>query len=1107
MPQFLASTRQFTKRKLPDGREVDYLEDTNSVFRPSLSEANTCLGAPKARPFAGPFRFVETPVTVFLPRFHLERAAGPAAAWIAFLRDCHPAVLADRAALARAEDGSASGSAGVERDGCEHSSIPLLPVVWLRRAIDLISFRDNCGELTPQATLMTLRIFQVSDPADSATAGAILQQWMDITFCSFERSVSLWLHEARQGNFRLAIAPIALLLGSPCYPRSTRVFWSKIVDHGRGLHVPSVVQAAVSQAPRDIARTWRNIADAILGESLDETHVFWAVSLFRCACAAYFNTAVYRRDPAASEEFDRQVHYFMDTHAQLLAHMLREPRASSDRCLFEAAPAPPTAPAVKLVPTRRPRLPWLALLYPAAHRVLCAEELPDLAPSLVYANPWYDMGNRKTQATLFPMLVLLFLVKVINSTCQRRAYVDILERDIVAFPVLGRFLRLVVYCVLAGNLPHALHRLPLGARARLAASFAPFANAEIDAGFLQWMRSKCMVMWFLVREYYFFHVSNAWVLERIFADSRKWPRFKTIVRITNGEVRREIAAQLGSLSEGDASGVYWDDLERITRNGLDRKGKETITKKGLVMTRHDCTLKQFNKLRKGRFEEVFKSKTKGIEKSLALDYAAADAWLNSDGRLEACHLVAWYLALRSHAEATSLKRQLVIETRWFKVLGMSEKGLKALRCWMFEYYEWDTGDESLKAKGRWLFETCWQDYVTARVTFRLIELYRDQTVVIMPLAPTLRQVNVLRAAMNIEPYFASPPHLGRHLFCEGCHNWVSDVCCRDPVLFGDLRSTLDAHGTMRKRLHEEAEERAAVLYGERTVSLPGSKRAAQAAAASLAFGSNASGAGVCSFRRVYMDPLDGNRYCTRGNFGAPLPDEAPVWLDEEDADPAGGNGRKGDEDEEEDPFDTLALGRMNTKQWLRKHGKKAAQQTTAPPPKGKTIAEVGDVALHALKKFSCNRPLTEICLLGTYYRLHGRFYGLCVFCGRPCEILACNKTSLGPSCGKHALADTYPDNHRIWTSLGVTRAETLQAFANPAPRHRCFACRSATAVRYLEAYDFKHRLFRVPLCLHHFLCCSSLVPVAPRSTEQGSAVVVPPPLRIDVIMERVWAKQ
>lgn len=1061
---FLASKRHFAHRTLSDGTEVNYLEDTGSLFRPSLSEANTCLGAPKARPFAGPLRFVSAPLTVFLPRLRLEEAASPAPDWITFLRECHPAVIADRAALAPLEDGNAHGSTAAQ-----------LPVAWLRRATPI-----SIGELTPQANVMTWRIFD-DDDDDSEATDALLCQWTDLAFCSFERSVSLWLQQVRAGNLALAIAPIALFLGAPCYSTPMRVFWSRIVEHGRGLHVPRPVARALADSRRSVRKTWRALANAILGMGDDETdrdtHVFWAVTLFRCACAAYCSVAFYRRDPAANEDFEKNAHYFTETHTHLLAHMTRVPHASSDRHLFAAA-TDTTAP-------------WLALFYPAAHRVLCAEELPDLSPALAYANPWYDMGSRKTQSALFSMLVLLFLVKVINSTCQRRGYMDILQRDIKAFPVLGRLMRLVVYCVLAGNLPHALHRLPLAARVKLALSFAPFASAETDADFAAWMHDKRMTVWFLVREYYFFHVESAWVLEQIFADSRKWPRFKAIVRIANGEVRQELAAQLAGRGRMD-----WAEIETVSLDYTDRKGKEHWCTSGLIMDRHGRTLPQFIKLRKGRFEEVFRSKTKGIETSLALDYAAADAWLHEDGRVSYCHLVAWYLAQRSHVATTSLKRKLVIETRWLKALGMSKEGLRDFRSFMFEYYEWDICDESLKKKARHLYERRWQDYVIARTFCRLIEVYRDQTVFILPVEQTLRQVHALRAALTIEPWFATPPHAGRLRYCEGCHGWASHVLERDLVLAGDLRSTLEAHDAVAAFNRLLPVPAAGPLSGTR-------KRLTYAACQALAFGSNATGGTVSSYRRVYMDPLDGKLYCKRGTFTDAHDPKATMPRFALDDDARNSDDDEDDDEAAEDPLESLAfVDGSNLTQWLRKHGAAAAAAAGAvpPAPTKKSSKSTDDVTLLALKTFSCNNPLTEVCLVGAYWRLHGRSYGLCVFCGRACEVLNCNKTALGLSCGKHALASMYPDNHRVWLSLKTTREHVMRAFAPPSPRHRCFACRSLVAAHFVEAYDFQHRLFRVPLCQYHFHCCSALIPVTSRSE------YAPPPLRIDHIMERVWSE-
>ncbi len=1125
VPQFLANTRQFEKRALPDGREVSYYADRGAVFRPSLSEANTCFDAPKARPFAGPFRFAAAPATVFLPRQRLEQAATPAVAWIQFLRECHPLVLADRANLAAMEDGDDSS-----RAGGESLSGPLLPAVWLRRSLGLPSDaaafeRSIVNAMSPPAVAMSLRAFNTR--SDSSLA-SLLCDWANLAFCSFERSVSLWLENVRRRNYALTIAPLMLFLRGTTLARNVHVFWSEVNKHSRALHVPTVIHAAVhaTEKPATTEDAWRAVAKAILGDDfiIADTFIIWAVSIWRCAAAAYFNTALVRADPTETDEFDRHAHYFIETHTELLTHCLirNETHGVPDRLLFEKAPTPVTA--APPVQTLRAPLPWLAVFYPAAHRVLCAEELPDFAPSLAYANPWYDMGNRKTQMSLFFMVLLLFMIKVMNQTCQRRGYMDILVRDIKAFPIIGELMRLIVYCVLVGNLPRAHSRMPLGARVRVRATFAPFASKEVDEDFLEWMQSKIMVVWFLAREYFFFHVENSYVIEKIFADSRKWGRFKAIVRITVAEIRRDITEQLCT----DDGTVSWEGIERTELDYRDRHGKDHYGTSGRIKDRHERSLKQFTKIKKGRFEEVFKRKTKAIESSLHIDYEQAWQWLQADQRYYYCHLVAWYLAQRSHAEETPLKRQLVIELRWLKALGVSKTGMfDYLRPMQFEYYEYDTGDNGMKKRGLAMYQNNWRDYVTTRVVCRLVELYRDQTVFLLPLEQTLRQIHALRAPLGIEPHTATPPHLGRYWYCEGCHNWATSTTPRDLVLAGELKPTLDAFEALKTKVACCAASHTA-LYSER-IHTTASKTATAAEIADLSFGSNANEASIVSFRAAYMDPLEGRLFCRRGQFKAPAAAAATPPTTAAEAVAAAGTAVAEDAvevAEPEDLFETLILDGVDPIKWLKAHGKAAAaaavsnattfdtQVTAFQQGLGKspfavgeknTVARLQDVTVLAVSNFSCNNPLVEVCGIGANWCLHGTSQGICVHCGRPCDVLNVNKTSAGLSCGKHPLVDAYPDNHRLWLSLGTTRAQVLQTLANPAPRRPCYVCRKGVASRYLEAYDFLYRLFVMPLCEHHYLCCSSLIPVAPKLNKLGGTAVVPPPLRIDHIMERVWS--
>ncbi len=1056
VPLFLINTRQFEKRELPDGTVVNYWADTTPDFQPSLSEANTCFGAWKARPFAGHRRFVPASLRVFMPRVSLEQAANPAPLWARFLRECHPPVLADRVLLADMEDRGQEGK------------IPSsFPVAWLRRS--LLSTPSFLDIMTPLAVTMTQQVFGVLD------LDALLLEWTDLAFCTFERSVALWMQAVRQKRYALTLAPLLLFFDAPCY-RPMREYWTVMHSHVLGMTPPPGVAAALKE--RHLESTFEALAAALVSQT--DTHVLWAVALWRCAAAVFFDEYIQRKDV---DTFNYQAHLFAHTHDDLLTHMTL--KGMGDRFLF-AAPEGPEAPR-EAIRTLRDPLPWLALFYPAANRLCCAEEMVDLAPTLALANPWYDAGSRKTLEDVLHALLQIFLLKVMPHSCQRRGYTQILDRKGKAFPVLDKLSRLIAKCVLLGNLPHAISRLPLVARLCVTASFEPFATPEVEVALQNWMETKHLTVWFLMREYFFFHVENTFVLEQIFADSRKWPKFKALVRTSNGETRRDIVAQMITLG----APISWDGIERVAFDYRDKHGKDHFCIVGRLMDRHDRSLKLFTKLKKGRFEEIFKKKARAIERSLNLDYEAARAFLQQDNRDHYCHLVAWMLAKRSHAPTTSLHQQLVIETRWFKWLGASKEGLKDVRTLEFEYYEYDTGDEGLKAKIRRIHTRCPNDYILFCVLFKQIHYYREQTEFVLPIQRAHWTVNALRAPM-VEGWFATPPHVGRYHYCDGCHQWASRVTPSHPILMGELGPSQEALVELRARVTEKSACHA-VLYGERTATPSSAKALAVSEQRTLAFGSNSNEASICSFRQAFVDPLNGQLFCRRGHFYDTT--SRPAAIDPDTVVPEG-------DMVQEDPFDDLALGRINPKQWMKRHGKELA---AAPQP----VVESGssgikELSALAMSTMTCNNPLKEIDLMGIYKRLHGRPYGTCVYCGQLCEVLNCNKTEDGLSCGRHPLPAHYPDHHRLWLRLGITRTEVLQAFPNPKLTVPCFACRSAPSVRYVESHDFLNQMFVVPLCAYHFLCCSALIPLTPRLSEIGGTAVVPPPVRIDHIMEKVW---
>jgi hypothetical protein len=1108
VPQFLPHTRMWTKRTLPDGKSVSYWEDTAPAFEGRLSQKNTCFDAYKARPFLGHSRFHQrssSGKSVFLPRTALEKLASPADGWVRFLHECHSSVLVDRHLLAAAED-----SCG-RAEQSELSS--RLPVVWLRRFLLQSQPRQfrHTQSITVQGTRALRYAFRLGSAPEHALS-RLLEQWSDAFLGSFERSVAVWLDAVRKGRIEMACVPILLFLGVPIVTsdaRDTRGFWNAIASHARHHAVPESVRNLNLLEATSIEDACTRFAAAVFGRHSndDQTHVIWAVGLWRVASIHILDHVLTWESTQQRDNFNRQTHLFADTHLDLFTALALRFKATglvlSDHVLFTQSPPPKASlfddePAATSAPSsmRGPQ-PWLALFYPSAHRLCTIEELPDLAPTMMYANPWYDMGSSKTALAFLLMLLQLLILKLRNETCQRRQFVEILRRDMEIHKSLGELVRLICKVVLLGNLPNATSRLPFSARIRVNASFAPFTTHSSDLDFLQWIESHRLTTWFLLREFYFYHVENTYILERAFGESCKWSRFKALVRLANGETRAELARQVAGVTD-NAVPVDWDACELSTLTHFDKKGKACYSITGLIMDRHERSLDQFTKLKKGRFEEIFKKKSKAIEKDLDIVYPDAYEWLRADNRLYYCHLVTWYLAERSHADTTPLQWQLVMETRWLKWLGMSEEGLAQFRNWIFEYYEYDIMDNSLKALSISFYRRNWRDYVLARSFCRLFQLYREQRTYVVSRAATVRTVNALRASMRLENWKATPYHVGRHYYCEGCHQWASRVQPTSLIMLGEIVQCVEAHDVMCERARRFGPSLSATEVR------------------SICFESNPNEAAICSFRSAFMDPLRGQLFCERSNFKNPG-GLAPLVADPDSIEPE-------TQAVATHPLDDLAL--MNEKQsfqWLRNQGRKKADGyqtlfntnmetsplTATPAQNNNTHSQLGkidDVSVLSVSNLSCNNPLTEIDMIGVYQRLHGRLYGLCVFCGVACEMLNCNMTALGLQCGRHALALSYADDHRLWLAIGRSREEVIRAATVPLRMPLCFGCVSVPAVRFLEAYDFQNRLFHLPLCSYHLACCSSLVPITPQLHPTGTHMVVPPPVRIDHIVAKIYVE-
>ncbi len=1103
VPRYTTHSRQYQMVKAPGGHFVSFLAEVGMDFWSSLSEANACLGARKSQPLNGDApRFVRpaTPAT-FLPRRALERAAGEPAAWLRFVRGAPTCILADRVQLYSVE------------------TMTRVPAAWLRRTLTLPIPEGDC--VTVDAARTWVRDCALADEVAAllgVTERHALPQALlalaNAALGTFERSMALWLEAMRGGRLAWALGPLAALLGPDVtwrhrlggdpagdLPLPSRRLRSALFDTRTLEAVANVLLPATAEAE----------ADAAAGAPPPPpSFVLWAVVMWRVAVANLVAHVLHPWAPhlqsTCGARFIKETRYFVDTHLDWLT------RAYTRQQFADAAWF--AADAVEL---RR--------FYPQANRVCCVEELPDWVCALLEANPWFDKGNKKAQASVFQAFLHVYLGKVWPQVCQRRQFSDIIQRHVEAYAGFRNLTRLVMRAVALGNLPGAVHVPPLMVRLRINAALGMGADAlTTDAALVAWIAAHPMLTLFMLREYFLYTVECDGVLDGILCGSTKWPRFKTFVRSVNGHWRRELTRQ----TRADATvPVVWDALEHLIYRP-DGKPKDA---KGVIMAFHDKAAKLNSKLKKDTWQGVMARKMTAVETALLKKHAPAVAeavaWLRSAGRLDACRLVAWVTVQRMHALTTSLRTHVVMELGYLKALGMTEHGLWLVRQWQFEYYEYDTADDNMKKKALTLFAHAPRDYVLFKTFLKLVESYGNERPFFLSIEATLMQFRVLRAAIGIEATWATPPTLGHAYYCERCHTWATAVAPVSPAL-----NTIPSTGKHKKKKKKKKQKQQQEDDDDDEESVPVAPEDAPPlpTLAQLAIGTNAPNGHVVSVRAAYYNPMDdGKLYChrcSRNGATARLSIDALLLADEEEEeeqdedDDADAVAQEAREDADDDAW--LILDRaQNVRAWatanarrleqLAQGGEAVAAAAAAAPaqkkkPKKKKHRDIGRMA--TAEDLAVARPLVAVDMVGIYQQMHHQIYARCVHCGGHCEMQNCTQTNGGQTCGRHALSGELGHDHRLWAHMRLSPTYAADTFATlqpatPVPRVRCFACRAHEAAQFIETYDFAAKRWRMPLCVYHVAMLQGLLPLPLRGVVRDYA---PPPVRVDVLVNTLFPR-
>jgi hypothetical protein len=729
----------------------------------------------------------------------------------------------------------------------------------------------------------------------------------------------------------------------------------------------------------------------------------------------------------------------------------------------------------------------------------------------------------------------------VPSKCQLRQSHAILLRNAAEYPAFWAFFLLVVRVVMLGNLPGALARPPLGTRIRLTVELAPAFRRTSDAALKAWIPTHRLLVLFMLREYFLYMVEADLPFDRLRARSTKWTAFKVLVRMANAEWRRMLAQ---STARDPKAPICWDSIEFTVGDddgdtddededeARSHSRSRHATSTGLLVNYHERSSTLFTKLKKDRWEGIMIKKFTAAERLMHFDMAALQQWLAGDGRIEAFHLAAWYAAQRSQTPGVGLRAQAMIETRWLKALGMTREGFENVRRWQFEYQLYDTADDNYKAKAQHMYASCPRDVFIVKTYLRLVDDYRRERVTMLSVEQTRAQILAVRCALSLEPWAATPPRAGWIHYCTGCQAWAHTTLRPTPELLGTLTATPGASAPTaaawqsqpRTRFSADAlQQLAYCMPQQRQRTATDGTQGADAGTAAPP----TSAIAVSSVHGAYLNPFDGRLYCRRlyhkqgakffvvplriGRPAAARPSTAAaaaaaaaVVNSSEDAQDA----EDGDDDIEEDDADADAPKEEaagDDKQWLRAHGQwlqrlaDHAQHEQQPPPQlrqGESAEDISDLVKGA--HFSCLRPLVAVDMIGVIRRQRYADYALCVYCGHLTEVLNCNVTNAGISCGRHPLYSEFPNYHRIWASLRMAPTLFAQAMQQvtrrpPAP---CIVCGTPSETR-LPVYDLLLRFGLVGLCVVHKRPFETLLPL--RATDDCAI----PPIRVDTLLQRL----
>lgn len=451
----------------------------------------------------------------------------------------------------------------------------------------------------------------------------------------------------------------------------------------------------------------------------------------------------YLMDTSKRTEIVFQLQLFIDTHLDLLRHMVFYNRYTDEELLD-----PFSNPEELTISS-------FDCFYPRDDRFFCCTELFDITPCIDMGNAWNDI--RPKGDNVLSALIHLLVCKNQNQKCQSRNFLKILKVYFLRFPVLIDVFRLILLVGLLGNYPHAKQRPKVLERMDIYMSFDQ--TKMTDSDFFSWIEQNESLTQYTAKEFYIYSVEATWSLDQIFASEETWESIKENVKSAMDMARALLRRK----------NLMLDVHKKFTTETFIEANTECFKNIQHELDIYDDDArthltKSFKKYFVETLNKILKKvKEDTIENQLITIPVISEEYLRGD-TLQIIDTIV------SDIQFTLDKR---FETKWLILFGAKPQTIKTVQHLYFKFEKKNMNETMF---GNTILELFRDDfygfhalcvYVSKLLERSLIQYFE------LPLSVKENQIRAIRQRYKIMPWEEIDFEYDKFYYCTSCKNWIS----------------------------------------------------------------------------------------------------------------------------------------------------------------------------------------------------------------------------------------------------------------------------------------------------------------------------------------------